>query len=245
MSASWVVADWPAAANIVAGYTLRQGGVSTGRFESLNIATHVGDDAAAVAENRRRVVEACNLPSEPLWLNQVHGVRVASPGSRDGDADAIVADETNAVCVIQTADCLPILFVSAEGSEVAAAHAGWRGLADGVLEATVAAMRTRPRDVLAWIGPAISKDAFEVGEEVRLRFLETDNDVESCFSRNAAGRWQADLNAIARRRLTAIGIAEVSGGNRCTYSEPGDFFSFRRDGECGRMASFIYRREIP
>jgi len=244
VSECWARANWRLPENIVAGYTLRNGGVSQGPYRSLNIAAHVGDDPAAVAANRHRFAEACQLPGEPLWLNQVHGTVVVRGGRRGGDADAIVSTADKEVCVIQTADCLPILLVTADGSAVAAAHAGWRGLADGVLESSIAALDAAAGRILAWIGPAISQEAFEVGEEVRARFVSADERAASCFARNPAGRWQADLCGLARQRLEAMGVSEIAAEGRCTFNEPDAFFSYRRDGECGRMASFIYRREV-
>lgn len=242
MTMEWLAADWPAPPNVVAGTTLRGGGVSAGRWASLNLATHVGDDPQAVRENRRRFAEACALPSDPPWLEQVHGTRVATPGTAsEGPADAMVADRAAAVCVVLTADCLPVALTTDDGGEIGIAHAGWRGLAAGVVEATVAAFAAPPSRMMAWLGPAISQAAFEVGDEVRAAFLRDDPGAALCFRANERGRWQADLHGLARRRLERAGIARIHGGSRCTYGEPDAFFSYRRDGECGRMATFIYR----
>jgi YfiH family protein len=247
MTVSWIVADWPAPDNVVAGTTLRSGGASQGEFSSLNLAAHVGDDAESVEENRRRFVSDCGLPSEPQWLRQVHGDRViiAAAGSLPADADACISREADAVCTVLTADCLPVLFAALDGSEVAAAHAGWRGLSDGILEKTVAAMKAEPDQILAWLGPAISLPAFEVGAEVRDAFLGTSGDTAGHFIENERGRWQADLYGLAGLRLKSCGVNRQFGGGFCTYGEPDRFFSYRRDGRCGRMASFIFRRNGP
>ena len=239
----WIRADWPAPPGIVAGTTLRQGGVSRDRYASLNLAAHVGDVERSVATNRRRFERACGLPAEPLWLTQVHGKNVVSaePATGAPKADAIVSSRPGTVCAVLTADCLPVLFVSEDGREAAAAHAGWRGLSDGVLEETVAAMATPPSGLMVWFGPAISKGAFEVGGEVRDAFVSRDAAAVGLFSRNERGRWQADLYGLAELRLRKCGVTRIYGGGHCTFSEPEAFFSWRRDGECGRMASFVFR----
>ena len=238
----WLRADWPAPPGIVAGTTLRVGGASDGPYASLNLGAHVGDDPDAVRANRRRFVEVCGLPGEPPWLRQAHGTRVVAPDSAApaGPADAIVADRPGAVCAVLTADCLPVVFASSSGNEIAVAHAGWRGLSAGVLEATVAALAAPARELLAWLGPAISRAAFEVGDEVREVFVQTEPDAAVHFRRNDRARWQADLYGLARLRLERCGVAQVFGGGRCTFSEPEAFFSYRRDGQCGRMATFAY-----
>lgn len=239
----WIAADWPAPAGVIAGCSVRQGGVSKGRYASLNLGAHVGDDDAAVLENRCRLKARCDLPAEPGWLSQVHGTTVAVEPVAGSLATADAAFTSNAavVCAVLTADCLPVLFSSTDGSELAAAHAGWRGLNAGVLEATVGKFSLPPAKLLVWLGPAISQTAFEVGGEVRDAFLANDAAAADCFVENRHGRWQADLYALARQRLARTGIKQVFGGNFCTYADSGRFFSYRRDGECGRMASFIYR----
>jgi YfiH family protein len=242
MTIDWLAADWPAPANVMAGTTLRRGGVSTGPCATLNLAAHVGDDPDAVRENRRRFVQACGLPAEPPWLEQVHGTRVATPGDvASAPADALVTDRPGVVCAVLTADCLPVAFAALDGSEVGVAHAGWRGLAAGVLEATVARFAAPPDRLLAWLGPAISQGAFEVGGEVRDALMKGDPGSYACFAPNVRGRWQADLYGLAGRRLKRLGLASVSGGGRCTHGEPDAFFSYRRDGACGRMATFVLR----
>ncbi|MDH5344796.1 MAG: peptidoglycan editing factor PgeF [Gammaproteobacteria bacterium] len=237
-----VCADWPAPANVVAGCTLRTGGVSTGPYASLNLGAHVGDEAAAVRENRSRFVAALGLPAEPDWISQVHGTAVARDAGPGAEADASVTSIAGKACAVMVADCLPVLFAAADGSEVGAAHAGWRGLASGVLENTVRAFQAPPGDLLAWLGPAISAANFEVGEEVRDAFLAKDPAAIACFTANAASRWQADLYGLARQRLRAAGVHRVYGGGYCTYGDPGRFFSYRRDGRCGRLAAYVFRQ---
>jgi YfiH family protein len=246
MTVDWISAQWPAPETVVAGTTTRAGGVSRKVFASLNLAAHVGDDPLAVNENRHRFVSGCGLPSQPHWLSQVHGTEVVrGPGGHATiEADAVIANQANVVCAVLTADCLPVLFTTEDGSEVAAAHAGWRGLSDGILENTVAAIQADADRILAWFGPAISKPAFEVGDEVRERFLANGADASACFSKNDRGRWQADLYAIARTRLEACGVCRIFGGGFCTHADGDRFFSYRRDGPCGRMATFIFRREL-
>lgn len=239
----WVQANWPAPAGTIAGCTTRSGGVSEAPYASLNLGDHVGDDAARVLENRRQFVSGCNLPAEPVWLAQVHGNQVAidPPLTAMPQADAIVSRRRGSVCAVMTADCLPILLISGNGHEVAAVHAGWRGLAGGVVEATVQALQSAPVDLLAWLGPAISQRHFEVGDEVRNAFTDHDPAAAHCFVSNDRGRWQADLYGLARQRLEAAGIRQIFGGDFCTYAESDRFFSFRRDGQCGRMACFVLR----
>ena len=240
--------DWPAPPTVRAAATTRAGGASAGAWRSLNLGTHVGDDRAAVAENRRRLRAALareGLAVEPRWLNQVHGVIVARAG--DGDAiptaDAMVATHPLQACAVLTADCLPVLFCNDAGTRVAAAHAGWRGLAAGVLEATVAALAgsgAAPATLMAWIGPAIGGPAYEVGDDVRDAFLAADPAAAAGFTANARGRWQLDLPGLARRRLAAAGVGRVRGGDLCTAGDPERFFSYRRDGQCGRQATLVW-----
>lgn len=226
--------------------TTRQGGVSQKPFASFNPATHVGDDPAAVAENRRllRAGLRAGLPAEPLWLNQVHGSGVASfsapgiPGTPE--ADAAVARAPGQVCVVLTADCLPVLFCDQEGSVVAAAHAGWRGLASGVLERTLEAMAVPSDRVLAWLGAAIGPDAFEVGPEVRDAFTAQHPKTAKAFKPGRGDRLIADIYELARQRLAAAGVIRVYGGGLCTLRDSERFYSYRRDGRTGRMASLIW-----
>ena len=238
-----LVPQWPAPAAVRAAFTLRAGGVSAAPYDSLNLGTHVGDGAAAVAENRRRVRRQLQLPQEPAWLEQVHGSDVAdvdAPAGAPARADAALARRAGRVCAVQVADCLAVLLAARDASAVAVAHAGWRGLAAGVLEATVAALGGAAGDLIAWLGPAISQPHFEVGAEVRDAFIARDPGASGAFTANARGRWQCDLAALARRRLGALGVTAISGGSWCTYADPARCFSFRRDGRCGRMAALIW-----
>jgi purine-nucleoside/S-methyl-5'-thioadenosine phosphorylase / adenosine deaminase len=244
-----IEADWPAAADgVIAGTTTRSGGVSEGAYRSLNLGAHVGDSAAAVWENRRRLATGLQLPEQPRWLNQVHATRVVragSPAFADGppDADAIVCHRGRAALGILTADCLPILLCDTGSRGIAALHCGWRSLAAGIVDAGVARLQVDPAGLLAWLGPAISRAAFEVGDEVRDRFLAGIEGAAACFEPNAHGRWQADLYALARLYLARAGVTRVYGGGLCTFGDPERFFSYRRDGQCGRMATVIFRRD--
>jgi len=227
--------------------TTRAGGVSRPPYASMNPASHVGDAPEAVAENRRILGQT--LPAEPLWLNQVHGSRVAEVG-RDGEgaeADASIARQPGQVCAVLTADCLPVVFCDRDGTVVAAAHAGWRGLAAGVLEAAVAAMKVPPDEIIAWLGAAIGPDSFEVGEEVREAFVELHPLAAVAFRPALPGtldgaprKWLADIYALARIRLASIGVTDVHGGGLCTFTDEARFFSYRRDKTTGRMASLIW-----
>ncbi len=233
--------DWPAPENVQAATTSRIGGVSLAPFDSFNLADHVGDHPAAVLANRERLLEELALPAEPLWLKQVHGRRVVTlDGLPAGlpEADASVSAGPGRVCAVLTADCLPVLFCDRAGTCVAAAHAGWRGLAAGVLEATVAQMAVAPGGIMAWLGPAIGPQVFEVGTDVRVAFV--DDDAASAFAAQGDGRWLVDIRQLARQRLARVGVSAVYGGDRCTYSEAGMFYSYRRDGVTGRMASLVW-----
>lgn len=236
----WIVPDWPAPASVRALVTTRTGGVSAGAYASLNLATHVGDDPAAVEENRRRL--RTHLPAEPLWLSQVHGNAVARVGEAVAgvEADAAVARRKGAVCAVLTADCLPVLLCNDVGTVVAAAHAGWRGLAGGVIEAAVRATNEPPARLLAWLGPAIGPQAFEVGAEVRAAFLAHSPDAAAAFAAKENGKWLADLYGLATQRLNALGVERVFGGGFCTFNEAERFYSYRREGNTGRMASLIW-----
>jgi YfiH family protein len=245
--ADWLTPDWPAPALVRAAFTLRTGGVSAPPFESLNVGAHVGDDPEAVAENRRRIVRDLELPEEPAWLEQVHGREIADlDGARARTpADASLTRVAGRVCAIQVADCLPVLLAARNGSAVAAAHCGWRGLASGVLEATLAALRLPGAELYAWLGPAIGPAAFEVGAEVRAAFLTQGSGAARAFTGNSRGRWQCDLFELARQRLAKHGVSAVYGGGVCTHADPRRFFSYRRDGRCGRMAALIWMTKAP
>jgi YfiH family protein len=217
VTASWIPADWSAPESVIAGTTLRDSSI---------------DDLA--------------LAGQPCWLNQVHGadVVVAQDYETPPDADASISRSIENVCVVRTADCLPVLISSGDGTEIAAAHAGWRGLAAGIVEATISGMRHDPDELLVWLGPAISQAAFEVGDEVRAAFVAQVPDDAEHFDANARGRWQADLYGLARRRLRALGVAEITGGGFCTYTDRERFYSYRRNPDCGRMVSFAAIRGL-
>jgi len=247
---SFIKPEWSAPKSVRAAFSLRSGGTSVAPWDSLNLGVHVGDDLASVQRNRHRVRDALELPAEPHWLDQVHGTEVitfdrpAEPNStvdtRRPVADAAVTREAGVVLAIQVADCLPVLFSSADGLVLGAAHAGWRGLVAGVLERTVEAMATSPKQLRAWLGPSIGPAYFEVGDEVREAFLAA-GDTPSAFERNPRGRWQCDLPALARARLQGLGIADIAGGQWCTAADPVRFFSHRRDQLTGRMAALLWR----
>ena len=242
MNTHWIEADWPAPAGIIAGTTTRRGGASEGAYRSMNLGAHVGDEPERVAANRERFVAEFGLGAEPDWLTQVHGTAVRITGDTTPvEADAAIGQGVGATVAVLTADCLPILLCADDGGEVAAVHAGWRGLAAGIVAATVTRMRTRPERLLAWLGPAISQPAFEVGDEVREAFVAADPGAQACFQPNERGRWQADLYRLAGRKLGAAGVGAVFGGGLCTFGDAERFFSYRRDGQCGRMASFVHR----
>jgi YfiH family protein len=270
----WITPDWPAPPNVKAAATLRTGGVSEGAFSSLNLGAHVGDDPAAVAENRCLLKAALKLPVEPMWLNQVHGIGVVDASASDGvaasskaadadsstvadassmaaraegampavppTADASVARGPGAVCVVMTADCLPVLFCDRAGSRVGAAHAGWRGLAGGVLDSTIKSLDVAPSQLIAWLGPAIEQAAFEVGDEVREAFLKLGPENASAFEQNARGRWQADLYQLARNELTRLGVTAIHGGGFECFADSKRFFSYRRESRTGRMATLVW-----
>jgi YfiH family protein len=257
VSAAWVEADWPAPGGVRALCTFRTGGASATPYGSLNLGSHVGDAPTAVAENRRRLRAAAGLPAEPVWLEQVHGSRVADldavpdPGGTGdpsgarpvGPADAAFTRRPGRVCAILTADCLPLLLAAESSDLVAAVHAGWRGIASGVIEAAVAAVTatgvTHGR-LLAWLGPAIGPRHFEVGAEVRDALLAGDPGAEAAFAANARGRFMADLGMLARRRLEARGVDRIYGGGECTFDAADRYFSYRRDGVTGRQAALIW-----
>ena len=241
---AWLEADWPAPAGVRALTTTRHGlGVSRPPFDAFNLGTRCGDDPAAVTENRRQLDAALRLPSPPRWLRQVHGIAVVpEPGFDEPEADAAVTAEAGVVLAILTADCLPVVFAARDGREIAAAHAGWRGLANGVLENTLAAMRTPAREVIAWLGPAAGPQAYEIGEEVYDAFAARDPRALPAFVATRRGHWRVDLFALARLRLVDAGLtaAAIHGGGLCTISDPQRFFSHRRDQRGGRIATLAW-----
>lgn len=238
--------DWAAPERVHALVTTRCGGFSDGPFASWNLATHVGDDVEAVRKNRQLLGERYNLPGEPIWLKQVHGnesIRAETVGSSNANgrlaADAAIACSVGRVCAVLTADCVPVLVCDSEGRAVGAIHAGWRGLASGVIEAAVAQF-PRPSELLAWLGPAISAGVYEVGAEVRDRVIDRLPDARHAFYHSRPAHYHADLCALARYCLRAAGVRNISGGEFCTYGDARRFYSHRRDGRCGRMASLIW-----
>ena len=256
-----IVPDWPAPARVRAASTQRAGGVSRGSYASLNLSTGVGDDAATVALNRRILAQMLDLPGEPLWLRQVHGTRVLdldggdlpaatqrsgqpssapSASSQRPATDGAVTSRRGQPCVVLTADCLPVLLCDTSGTRVGVAHAGWRGLAGGVLESAVRRMNVDPGGLMAWVGPGIGPGAYEVGSEVLDKFAASDPNAAQYFAPNTNGRWQADLCGLARQRLRAAGVEAVYGGGWCTHTETERFFSHRREAPCGRMATVIW-----
>jgi len=236
----------PWAPSVRTAFSVRSGGVSVGAFASLNLGAHVGDDPAAVAENRRRLCSALALPSEPLWLSQQHGINVVdadnTPSSPQSApiGDAAVTRKPGQVLAVLVADCVPVLLADAAGRAVAVAHAGWRGLSAGVIEAAVRALAIDPQRLRAWIGPGIGPAHFEVGEEVRAAFCGHDPQAAVAFERNPRGRWQCDLYRLVEQRLARSGVTSITGERRCTYAQSASFYSFRRDGATGRMAALIW-----
>jgi YfiH family protein len=246
MRTPWFEADWPAPRGVRVLSTLRgeaASGVSKAPYTCFNLGDHVGDDPLAVAENRHRLKVGAALPAEPSWLAQVHGATVVDLDSArlKGPADAAVARGAGKICAILTADCLPIVFATDSGDRVAAAHVGWRGLAAGVIEAAVRAMGVPGASLLAWLGPAIGPQHFEVGGEVRDALLAGDPKADEAFEPNDRGRFMADLWKLARRRLGTLGVARIYGGGECTFTQPIRYYSHRRDGITGRQATLIWR----
>ena len=240
--AGWVVPDWPAAASVRAFVTTREGGVSSGPYESLNLGANSGDDAGNVARNRG-VVQA-HLPSAPRWMAQVHGVEVADLGAVGEEAapraDAAVTARPRTVATVLTAECMPLFLCDRVGGRVGVVHAGWRGMAAGVIEACVQRLQAPPEEVLAWMGPTIGRDAFEVGEEVREAFVSRDASAAAAFTLRSPGKHLADLYVLARLRLARAGVRAVYGGGFCTFHEADRFFSYRREKRSGRMGAFIW-----
>lgn len=235
----WLIPDWPAAENVRAGTTLRGKGESSGSYSSLNLATHVGDDMQNVLINRKLLA----LPYEPVWLEQVHSNVVIDAAMHQGTvpkADAALSSEKHQPCVVMTADCLPLLVTDKQASCVAAIHAGWRGLANGIVESTINALPAKNSDLLVWLGPAIGPGAYEVGEDVIQAFLQNDDRAKSAFQQTDASHWLMDIYQLATQRLNKLGVNQVYGGGYCTYTDEEHFFSYRRDTVTGRMASLIW-----
>ncbi len=238
---SLIIPDWPAPANVRACSTTRIGGFSQSPWNSLNLGSHVSDDPINVEKNRQQLCQIADLPAMPVWLTQVHGTDVQSLPTDISSpvADACQTTQPGQVCVVMTADCLPVIFCSADGRQVAAAHAGWRGLCNGVLENTLATFTCPPSEVLVWMGPAIGPQAFEVGAEVREAFIAIDPAADQAF-RPKNTKYMADLWLLARQRLSRAGVISISGGGRCTHTESDCFFSFRRESNTGRMATLVW-----
>jgi len=247
-TAGFIQPDWPAAENIHAFSTTRNlpahmPASDVSAFDSFNLALHVEDDPQQVKAHRQQLSQQLKLPAEPLWLNQIHGHRVVNAALFSNtlpDADASFSEQPNYVCSVMTADCLPLLFCNRKGNKVAAAHAGWRGLAEGVIENTVASLNEAPHRILVWLGPAIGPQTFEVGEEVRDVFINEQPAAVDAFQANREGHFLADIYQLARLRLKALGIEAVYGGGYCTYTDAQQFYSYRRDGKTGRQVSLIW-----
>lgn len=238
----FIIPDWPAPANVRVVVTTRIGGASRAPYDSFNLAAHVGDDPAAVRANRAQLRSTLQLPGEPVWLRQVHGVNVidAARAPAESEADGAFATQPGAVCVVLTADCLPVFLCDRAGTRVAVLHAGWRGLAAGVIEQGVQALQVAGPALLAWLGPAIGPQAFEVGPEVRDAFVRHDAQAANAFRTRRGDRYLADIYSLARQRLVRLGVEAVHGGGFCTATDHARFYSYRRDGACGRMASLIW-----
>lgn len=239
LTEQFIIPDWPAPASVRALTTTRLGGTSAAPFDGFNLADHVGDDPAAVTANRALLRGM--LPAEPVWLRQIHGCRcIDAATATDNEADAAFARTPGVVCAVLTADCLPLLLCDTAGTAVAAVHAGWRGLASGVIEATLTALGLPGERLLAWLGPAIGPQAFEVGDEVRAAFIARDPAAAEAFTSRRPGKWLCDLYLLARQRLAAQKVRRVWGADFCTATDRTRFYSYRRDGTTGRMASLIW-----
>jgi YfiH family protein len=242
MSHSLIYPDWPAPDTVKALSTTRQGGFSTPPFDSFNLGIHVGDNANIVTRNRQYLIEIAHLPESPRWLNQVHdtGISLADNWQLNDKADAIVSNQLNQVCTIMTADCLPIILCNQDGDTIAAIHAGWRSLAAGIIEKTVQHFSCPPREILAWLGPAIGPSQFEVGSDVFHAFTQHSEQAQKAFVQTGDSHYLADIFTLAKQRLNALGIHAIFGGHFCTVTESDQFFSYRRDGVTGRMATMIW-----
>ncbi len=238
----WITPDWPAPKNIRAITTTRNGGFSQTPYDSMNISTYVGDDPEAVQKNRQYLQSTLNIPSQLHWLEQVHGTLAVNAAhiTETVKADACYSSEKNIICTIQTADCLPVLLCDKTGTTVAAIHAGWRGLADGIIEQAINTMNCPGNKLIAWLGPAIGPKAFESGDDVRDAFIAHDKQAKTAFTQQTNGLWLADIYELARQRLTNQGVTACYGGNFCTYHDEARFYSFRRDQTTGRMATLIW-----
>ncbi len=244
MTMNWLQADWPAPDFVKAGTTLRKGGMSLSPYDSFNLATHVDDELTVVKKNRAILQQSLNVPNALQWLEQTHSTQAVLLPSEEAipKADAAYTTEKNIVCAVMTADCLPLLITDRQGSCIAAVHAGWRGLYDGIIEATIKKLPVAPESLLVWLGPAIGADVYEVGKEVYDAFTlsEDVDEIKRTFISVSEEHWLFDLYHMAKLRLNKIGVKQIYGGDRCTLSEEEQFFSYRRDGVTGRMASLIW-----
>ena len=246
MDETWIPARWPAPAHVHAGITTRRGGASKPPVEQFNLAVHVGDEPTAVAANRQQLRAQLQLPSEPAWLNQVHGCEVVEADQvNTAAADACWTQSAGRVCAVLTADCLPLLLCDRDGSCIAAVHVGWRGLVAGVVQASISRLPVEPGQLLAWLGPCIGPAAFEVGAEVYAMCQQTLPEADIAFRDSQPGRWWAHLPALTRLALQQAGVTDCHESDSCTYSQPEIFYSYRRDGHTGRMASLIWMDEAP
>jgi len=241
-SSHLIIPDWPAPQAIHAISTTRKGGESLPPYDSLNLATHVHDAPLTITKNRQQLLDIAQLPTMPHWLNQVHGTHVVDTETvQHGDnADAIISQTAQQVCAIMTADCLPLLVCNQQGNQVAAIHAGWRGLAAGIIEKTIKQFHCQPQEILVWLGPAIGAQHFEVGDEVFTTFTQHSDHAKLAFQQTDSTHYLANIYHLATQRLHAVGVDAIYGGEHCTVSEPEHFFSYRRDGVTGRMASMIW-----
>ena len=238
----WIVPDWPAPANVKAIATTREEGSSVGPYQGLNLGMHVGDTPEVVLQNRQWLQQQLALAEAPVWLNQTHSIDVVSleqPHSEALDADGSYTAQAQLPCVVMTADCLPVILCDRQGTQVAAVHAGWRGLVDGIIEQAVAQFSVPGSEIMAWLGPAIGPQAFEVGGEVRDQFLAHDGAAAEAFQPHGE-KWLADLYQLARQRLAKVAVTDVFGGDFCTFSDAERFYSYRRDGVTGRQATLIW-----
>ena len=242
MNSSFIIPDWPVAETIRSFSTTRLGGISSSPYDSLNLGLHVGDEPDAVLANRNQLIQELKLPEQPRWLDQIHGTHVCSAQDwQYGDqADAIISHSENQVCSIMTADCLPILLCNQQGTKVAAIHAGWRSLAAGIIEKTIDKFDCHPADIITWLGPAIGPTQFEVGHDVYQAFCQHSDTAQHAFKKTDSSHYLVDIYLLARQRLNALNVSAIFGGDYCTVSDPSQFFSYRRDGVTGRMASIIW-----
>jgi YfiH family protein len=244
-SPGFIMPAWPAPANVHALTTLRTGGYSSAPYAGFNLATHTGDDGPTVNRNRALLREHFGLPSEPVWLQQVHSNRIvfAGPDETGAEADGSWTSSVGIVCTVMTADCLPVLICNRQGSTVAAVHAGWRGLHAGVVTSAIRMLESDPAELMVWLGPAIGPRAFEVGAEVFRAFTDRNHENTSAFRQTDDQHWLCDLYQLARIELFNQGVTSVFGGNECTLTDEQRFYSYRRDGDTGRMASLIWMAE--